>query len=353
MKLRQFLIFTLLTVLSYNLSAQIGIGTTNPDNSSILDVESDEKGILIPRMTALERIGITAPAEGLMVYQTDDVKGFYFYDGSSWDRMLKESKDPVPTGAIFSFPLDAPPTGYLVCDGSAISRTTYANLFALLGTTYGAGDGTTTFNLPDYRGKFLRGHDDGAGIDPDAATRQDRGDGTTGDNVGTQQNGAMASHLHQIDPPSTSSTSAGSHNHSTPNTFITSGTSGNHTHSTTPRNINTNPGGAHRHQIRGEDINVSTTVFGSSDFLVENPGVNGPDYRWSAMDGEHFHSISIPSLSMNSNGVHSHSINIPVLTTNTGGFHNHNINISAFNSASTGSSENRPINITVVYCIKY
>jgi microcystin-dependent protein len=353
MKARLLIFSTLFFLFTNTTKGQVGIGTTNPDNSSILDVESVEKGILIPRMTALERIGITSPAEGLMVYQTDDVKGFYFYDGTSWDRMLKESKDPVPTGAIISFPLATPPTGYMVCDGSAVSRTTYAELFALLGTTYGAGDGTTTFNLPDYRGKFLRGHDDGAGNDPDAATRQDRGDGTVGDNVGTLQDGDMASHLHQIDPPSTTTTSAGSHNHNTPNTFITSGTSGNHTHSTTPRNINTNPGGTHRHQIRGEDINVSTTTFGSSDFLVENPGVNGPDYRWSAMDGEHLHSITIPSLSMNSNGNHSHSINIPVLTTNTGGFHNHSINISAFDSATTGSSENRPLNITVVYCIKY
>ena len=103
---------TLFVLLNLGLYAQVGIGTTNPDNSSILDVESDEKGILIPRMTALDRIGITSPAEGLMVYQTDDVKGFYFYDGTSWDRMLKESKDPVPTGAIFSFPLETPPTGY-------------------------------------------------------------------------------------------------------------------------------------------------------------------------------------------------------------------------------------------------
>lgn len=49
------------------------------------------------------------------------------------------------------------PTGYLLCDGSAVSRTTYADLFAVLSTTYGVGDGSTTFNVPDARGVFVRG----------------------------------------------------------------------------------------------------------------------------------------------------------------------------------------------------
>jgi microcystin-dependent protein len=60
---------------------------------------------------------------------------------------------------------DTPPTGYLECDGSAVSRTTYAALFSAIGTTFGSGDGSTTFNLPDIRGQFVRGWDDGAGID--------------------------------------------------------------------------------------------------------------------------------------------------------------------------------------------
>lgn len=54
------------------------------------------------------------------------------------------------------------PDGWLLCDGSQISRATYAKLFDVLGTAWGVGDGTTTFDLPDFRGKFLRGVDDGA-----------------------------------------------------------------------------------------------------------------------------------------------------------------------------------------------
>ena len=57
------------------------------------------------------------------------------------------------------------PPGYMLCDGSAISRTTYSNLFGVIGTTYGIGDGSTTFNLPDMRGRFARGLDSGAGRD--------------------------------------------------------------------------------------------------------------------------------------------------------------------------------------------
>lgn len=58
-----------------------------------------------------------------------------------------------------------PPAGWLVANGAAVSRTAYAALFAAIGTTYGAGDGSTTFNLPDGRGEFIRGHDQGRGVD--------------------------------------------------------------------------------------------------------------------------------------------------------------------------------------------
>ncbi|MBD3643534.1 MAG: tail fiber protein [Alcanivorax sp.] len=101
-------------------------------------------------------------------------------------------------GKVDTWPVESLPRGWLVCDGSAVSRTTYAELFARYGTIYGNGDGSTTFNLPDYRGEFLRGWDNGAGIDPDAATRTDRGDGTTGDNVGTKQLGQNEAHDHNF-----------------------------------------------------------------------------------------------------------------------------------------------------------
>lgn len=100
------------------------------------------------------------------------------------------------TGFVKEWLTASVPAGYLECDGAAISRTTYADLFAVLSTTYGIGDGSTTFNLPDFRGQFLRGWDHGAGTDPDAASRTDRGDGTTGDNIGTKQSSQNEAHDH-------------------------------------------------------------------------------------------------------------------------------------------------------------
>lgn len=70
----------------------------------------------------------------------------------------------VPIGTIAAHPANIP-GGWLECDGSAISRTDYAGLFAEIGTNYGAGDGSTTFNLPDLRGEFVRGLDNGRGVD--------------------------------------------------------------------------------------------------------------------------------------------------------------------------------------------
>jgi microcystin-dependent protein len=72
-------------------------------------------------------------------------------------------------GAVQAFAMPDPPEGWLECDGQAINRATFANLFARIGTTYGAGDGTSTFNVPDLRGEFVRGWDNGRGIDPGRA----------------------------------------------------------------------------------------------------------------------------------------------------------------------------------------
>ncbi len=71
----------------------------------------------------------------------------------------------VPSGTVHLFATTTAPSGYLECDGSAVSRTTYADLFGIIGTTWGAGDGSSTFNLPDLRGEFVRGWDNGKGTD--------------------------------------------------------------------------------------------------------------------------------------------------------------------------------------------
>jgi hypothetical protein len=74
----------LFTALSY---AQVGINTNTPDTSSALEIESTTGGILIPRMTETQRDAIVSPASGLMIYQTDEVSGFYFYNGTGWTKI--------------------------------------------------------------------------------------------------------------------------------------------------------------------------------------------------------------------------------------------------------------------------
>jgi hypothetical protein len=83
--------------------------------------------------------------------------------------------------------------GWLYCDGRELDRRDYPDLFAVIGTLHGSGDGTTTFNLPDYRGFFLRGVDDGTGRDPEAKSRKPAaGGGMPGDNCGSVQGYATA-----------------------------------------------------------------------------------------------------------------------------------------------------------------
>lgn len=70
-----------------------------------------------------------------------------------------------PAGMVAHFARNSAPTGWLKANGALVSRSTYAALFNAIGTTFGSGDGWTTFNLPDLRGEFLRGWDDGRGVD--------------------------------------------------------------------------------------------------------------------------------------------------------------------------------------------
>jgi microcystin-dependent protein len=113
----------------------------------------------------------------------------------------------IPAGSVIAYagpiggniPL---PSGWLLCDGTAVSRTTFAALFHAIGTSAGAGDGSTTFNLPDYRGFFLRGLSDGSGRDPDATTRTAMAPGgNIGDRVSTLEQGQVQAHPHGVNDP--------------------------------------------------------------------------------------------------------------------------------------------------------
>jgi hypothetical protein len=86
---RLFLLFLIFcSLLSY--SQNIGIGTNTPHASAALEIQDTSKGILIPRMTMAQRNAIANPAEGLMVYQTDSTKGFWYWDGSIWQAVINK-----------------------------------------------------------------------------------------------------------------------------------------------------------------------------------------------------------------------------------------------------------------------
>ena len=71
----------------------------------------------------------------------------------------------VPPGTVVAYGSTSTPNGYIYCNGAAVSRTTYSDLFSAIGTNFGGGNGSTTFNVPDLRGAFIRGQDDGRGWD--------------------------------------------------------------------------------------------------------------------------------------------------------------------------------------------
>lgn len=97
--------------------------------------------------------------------------------GSNWPINITGSAGP--TGTVIMFAANTPPAGYLTADGSQVSRTTYANLFGVIGTSFGAGDGSLTFNLPNLIGKFMRGWDSDGVTDITTITATGTLDGTT------------------------------------------------------------------------------------------------------------------------------------------------------------------------------
>lgn len=112
------------------------IGSSNAD--ALVNFAAGPKRVLVPML---------APITDAMRFRWQEAIGLYV----AGDIVLTAS--------------DTPPTGTVKCNQAALSRTTYARLFARIGTIWGAGDGATTFNVPELRGEFFRGLDDGRGVD--------------------------------------------------------------------------------------------------------------------------------------------------------------------------------------------
>lgn len=197
-------------------------------------------------------------------------------------------------GTISAVPFSSTPTGSFLCNGQAISRTTYAALFALIGTSYGAGDGSTTFNVPDLRGVTLRGLDEGKGLD-------------SGRSLGTYQADGFASHAHGVNDPT--------HAHGVYDP--------GHSHSAW-----TDAQGQHSHSYTAPQVNAvgaaSTGFFGRL--------VDGDVGRGTGDAGNHAHNV----------GIGGSGTNIGIYGAGTG------ISIQA-----NGTTETRMKNVAIRYVIWY
>ena len=109
---------------------------------------------------------------------------FEGYNGSAWGELAAG----VPIGTVLSFAATSPPSGFLECNGANVSRSTYASLFSTVGTSFGIGDGSSTFGLPDLRGQFVRGWVSNGSVD-------------SGRTFGSTQTDQNKSHAHSVTDP--------------------------------------------------------------------------------------------------------------------------------------------------------
>ncbi len=220
-----------------------------------------------------------------------------------------------PTGTVFPFAGTTAPNGWLLCNGAAVSRTVYSQLYSVLGTVSGSGDGSTTFNIPDYRGVFLRGVDGGTTRDPDSAARVAMNPGgNTGNNVGSIQGNAT----------STSLAGSGTNPYTNPNASKSTGGISNNSVTVPTTNISL----THNHTFSG----TTTQFYGNGGENSPAPGslalgAGGiqPGYNWT------------PSGTVNNN-----------TTLNA----NHGHTITAGGIGFVTDNETRPKNAYVNYIIK-
>jgi len=244
-----------------------------------------------------------------------------------------EADQAAPVGTIAHFARSTAPAGWLKANGAAVSRTAYARLFAEIGTQFGSGDGFTTFNLPDLRGEFIRGWDDGRGIDAGRA-------------LNSLQLSAFGSHSHIA-------TSEASDNHTHDGKTVD--LAGAHSHEGS-----TNLAGAHQHVINAAGAHShdsswgsdkATPPYGYSTSYVR-AGSGDTDYNnygwYTSTDGAHAHSMNAAvdhshSLVVRTGGEHTHPVK-----TDPAGSHTHAINVQT-----AGTAETRPRNIALLACIRF
>ncbi len=152
------------------------------------DAYPERLGAYVNANPSLGIPGSTVPGEALQHTMTEIINAITAAGLTPDDADLTQLAQAIkqfgtPIGSVLAYPIDDVPAHCLECNGAGISRATYPELFAVIGTTYGEGDGSTTFNVPDLRAEFIRGWDNSRGID-------------TGRAIGASQTESFASHRH-------------------------------------------------------------------------------------------------------------------------------------------------------------
>ena len=229
----------------------------------------------------------------------------------------------VPVGTLIDYGGVSAPTGFLVCNGSLVSRTTYATLFSAIGTVWGAGNGSTTFAIPNLQGRFSIGSDSSRAV---------------GDLGGTENvaltSGQMPSHSHS--DGSLTTTTVGSHTHG--DGSLTATTVGSHTHGDGSYTAAQVP--AHSHSIT---INAGGNA--GARYILRNVGTSTTSTSTGSA-GAHGHSISGSS---GLAGSHGHGVSG---STGSAGGHDHGVSGSTGSAGSNQSHTNVPPFAAVLVCIK-
>lgn len=253
---------------------------------------------------------------------------------------LPSAQAGMPTGAVIPFAAAAAPAGWLLCNGAEVSRATYAILFAVIGETYGNGDGSTTFNLPDLRGRAVIGLDNLGGTPANRVTGAwaDSLGGAAGAETHTLTQGEMPAHTHG--DGSLAAASDGNHSHTADGT-LTAASNGNHAH-TADGTLTSASNGGHSHTLRATSVEANhqdptgdILANGKAGAETYHDGPASDDMHSSSItsDGAHTHDVTG---STNSAGAHTHDV---TGSTNTAGAHTHDVT-GATGSTGGGAAHN-------------
>ncbi len=306
--------------------AQTAINNSNSPAhpAAVLDISSTQKGLLIPRMSALERAQIIAPANGLLVYQTDAPSGLYFFQDNIWSP-INRSASSTPIGSIIdwwrpnaNFSI---PAGYVICDGTAINDV----LSPLNGNL-----------TPDFTDKYVLG----------TSNPEEAG-----------QSGGSAAHLHSLSA-TINSVSSFNHTHAFNYSFTLVSNEGNHSHTTIGQTGTLFDRNNHNHEVASYDQgnkiwssrNASGNLVeiidwgdgidagGTGHFPIQTNGFSGIIITDTKLS--HAHTFTIPAgLVSTTSGAHSHTPTLGTRNTALAGAHSHEYSMG---TVSSNAGSNHP-----------